>query len=109
MKPLKMRYYVDVDNNYLGGWDENPPEDAVEVSHSPDHKRQKWNGVDDYLPLVLTPEEEDREEIKNNSAIQALLTKRSSEMSDHITPMTLPELKVAVLLLMKQVKLLSGK
>lgn len=50
MNPMK--YYVDADGNYLGGWDANPPEGAVEVPFPPEDARQKW--VDgEWLPHAV--------------------------------------------------------
>lgn len=105
-----MKYYRDDDNNYLGGWDTNPPTGSIEVPFPPGHARQKWNGADNWLDLVPTNEEIDREEIRNDAAIEALLTKRPNEINSHIGAMnSVPELREAVIQLVKQVKLLSGK
>lgn len=38
------KYYVDGSGNYLGGFDANPPEGAIEVSSAPDDAKQHWNG-----------------------------------------------------------------
>ena len=40
-----MRYYRNADNEYLGGWDENPPEGAIEVASAPSQKGQEWDGT----------------------------------------------------------------
>lgn len=37
-----MKYYVDDQGVYLGGWDENPPEGAIEVPYAPGDARQVW-------------------------------------------------------------------
>lgn len=50
MNPMK--YYVDADGKYLGGWDANPPEGAVEVPFPPDDARQKWHGSE-WLPHIV--------------------------------------------------------
>jgi hypothetical protein len=51
------KYYIDINNNYLGGFDGvAPPTGATEVSSAPDDARQKWNGSSwDFI--VLSPEE----------------------------------------------------
>lgn len=38
-----MKYYVDDQGKYLGGWDANPPAGAIEVPEAPDDARQVWN------------------------------------------------------------------
>lgn len=38
-----MKYYVNSQGDYLGGWDANPPEGAVEVPVAPHDARQVWN------------------------------------------------------------------
>ncbi len=40
-----MKYYIDVNGNYLGGWDTNPPEGAIEVTHPPYDARDVWDGI----------------------------------------------------------------
>lgn len=40
----QMKYYVDAEGNYLGGWDANPPDGAIEAPFPPEDARQKWNG-----------------------------------------------------------------
>lgn len=47
-----MKYYIDVDGNYLGGWDQNPPESAIEVPFAPEDARQKWIG-NGYSPVPI--------------------------------------------------------
>lgn len=37
-----MKYYVSDKGVYLGGWDENPPEGAIEVPSAPYDARQVW-------------------------------------------------------------------
>lgn len=37
-----VKYYVDNSGRYLGGWDANPPEGAVEVPDPPQDARQVW-------------------------------------------------------------------
>lgn len=37
-----MKYYVDKNGNYLGGWDDNPPKSAIEVESPPYHASQIW-------------------------------------------------------------------
>lgn len=37
-----MKYYIDIDGNYLGGWDSNPPNGAIEVETAPSDARSKW-------------------------------------------------------------------
>lgn len=39
-----MRYFVDVAGRYLGGWDKNPPNGAIEVPSAPSDARQPWLG-----------------------------------------------------------------
>lgn len=39
-----MRYFVDEEGRYLGGWDANPPAGAIEVPSAPSDARQLWNG-----------------------------------------------------------------
>lgn len=51
-----MRYYVDADGNYLGGWDNNPPQESIEVPEPPVDARQKWNG-DSWGEIPASPEE----------------------------------------------------
>ena len=106
-----MKYYRNADGDYLGGWDNNPPVDAIEVPEPPGHARQKWDDVNsNWLPLVLTQDEEDTEEIRNDPAINALLAKRPSEIDDHFGQLNnVPALAEQVALLTKQVKLLSGE
>lgn len=41
-----MKYYVNSEGVYLGGWDENPPEDAIEVPYPPEDARQVWQMPD---------------------------------------------------------------
>lgn len=38
-----MKYYVDSAGAYLGGWDDEPPEGAVEVSEAPAQASQTWD------------------------------------------------------------------
>lgn len=38
-----MKYYVTSDGVYLGGWDENPPDGAIEVPYAPTDARQVWS------------------------------------------------------------------
>lgn len=38
-----MKYYIDVNGTYLGGWDDNPPGDSVEVeAPPPSNADQPW-------------------------------------------------------------------
>lgn len=39
-----MKYYVDEQGNYLGGWSDNPPSGAIEVPSAPDDARRVWDG-----------------------------------------------------------------
>lgn len=39
-----MKFYVDAQGNYLGGWDENPPAGAIEVPFPPLSARDVWDG-----------------------------------------------------------------
>ena len=79
-----MKYYIDTENNYLGGWEENPPANSIEVPFPPGSARQKWDGVDNWLSLILTPKEEDEIEIINDSTLKALLTKRPAQIDTYI-------------------------
>lgn len=38
-----MKYYVDIEGRYLGGWDANPPAGAIEVPVAPTDARQVWS------------------------------------------------------------------
>jgi hypothetical protein len=38
-----MKYYIDNDGNYIGGWDSNPPDGLIEVPLPPDDANQIWN------------------------------------------------------------------
>jgi hypothetical protein len=38
------KYYVTASGTYLGGYEANPPEGAIEVPYAPDHAGQIWNG-----------------------------------------------------------------
>lgn len=40
----QMKYYVDAEGEYLGGWDANPPAGAIEVPTAPEDARQIWDG-----------------------------------------------------------------
>ena len=44
-----MKYYVDGSGNYLGGRDQNPPAESIEVESPPENASQKWNGTK-FLP-----------------------------------------------------------
>ena len=37
-----MKYYVDVNGQFLGGWDQDPPEGAIEVESPPEYADQIW-------------------------------------------------------------------
>ncbi len=50
-----MKYYVDQEGKYLGGWDQNPPQGAVEVPYPPPDARQGWTG-EDWGAVAATPE-----------------------------------------------------
>jgi len=39
-----MRYFVDSNGRYLGGWDSSGPYHGVEVKSAPDDARDIWNG-----------------------------------------------------------------
>ena len=39
-----MKFYVDEQGRYLGGWDANPPAGAIEVPYPPADARQPWLG-----------------------------------------------------------------
>ena len=42
---MTAKYFVDVNGNYLGGFDgSEPPEGSIQVPGAPDHGLQKWNG-----------------------------------------------------------------
>lgn len=47
-----MKYYIDSQGIYLGGWDANPPTGAIEVPEPPQDARQVWDGTK-WLPLAL--------------------------------------------------------
>lgn len=36
------KYYIDEQGTYLGGWNANPPANAIEVPFAPDDARQVW-------------------------------------------------------------------
>ena len=48
-----MKHYVDQSGNYLGGWDQNPPDGAIEVP-VPQDGRQKWDG-EQWLRIPVDP------------------------------------------------------
>ncbi len=48
-----MKYYIDDQNHYLGGWDDNPPAGAREVPLPPDDARQPWLG-DHWGPVPIS-------------------------------------------------------
>lgn len=51
-----MKYFVDADGAYLGGYDgAAPPFGAVEVPHAPGDALQRWNGQGFDPPPVETP------------------------------------------------------
>jgi len=37
-----MKYYKDIDGNYLGGWDDNPPSSAIETNAPPSDARMVY-------------------------------------------------------------------
>lgn len=37
-----MKYYIDGGGKFMGGWDDDPPEGAIEVSHPPEYADQVW-------------------------------------------------------------------
>ncbi len=39
---MGVKYYIDDSGRYLGGWDDNPPEGAVEVEAPPEWADQVW-------------------------------------------------------------------
>lgn len=41
----QMKYYVDAQGAYLGGWDSSPPVGAIEVPDAPEDARQVWGGA----------------------------------------------------------------
>lgn len=41
-----MKYYIDSQGRYLGGWIENPPPGAIQVPEPPQDARQVWNGAE---------------------------------------------------------------
>lgn len=56
-----MKYYVDQNGAYLGGWDANPPVGAIEVAFAPADARQVWDfdaetwgTIPQYVPLKVT-------------------------------------------------------
>lgn len=38
----EMRFYIDKEGAYLGGWDASPPEDSIEVEFPPENADQPW-------------------------------------------------------------------
>lgn len=50
-----MKYFVDSQGRYLGGWDANPPAGAIEVPFPPADARQIWTGAGWGAPAI-TPE-----------------------------------------------------
>lgn len=65
-----MKYYVDTEGKYLGGWDENPPVGSIEVPCAPDDASQLWLGTG-WAPVVLTDEEMKASEIEQDKAFLA--------------------------------------
>lgn len=65
-----MKYYVDSKNRYLGGWDENPPEGAIEVPYPPEDYRQIWMG-DGWAPVRVTEDEMKASETEQDKAFLA--------------------------------------
>lgn len=55
---MTTKYYIDSNNNYLGGWDNNPPSNSVEVPSPPDDARSKW--IDDKWSAPIIPYAEAR-------------------------------------------------
>lgn len=47
-----MKYYVDDQGVYLGGWDDNPPSGSIEVPYPPEDARQLWLG-DSWLSVPI--------------------------------------------------------
>lgn len=42
-----MKYYVASDGTFLGGWDESPPDNSIEVPYPPEYADQVWSFTDD--------------------------------------------------------------
>lgn len=38
-----MKYYINDQNRYIGGWDSNPPSGAIEVPFPPEHADDIWS------------------------------------------------------------------
>ncbi|WP_454843486.1 hypothetical protein [Pseudomonas gorinensis] len=37
-----MKYYIDINGQFLGGWDQDPPDGAIEVENPPEYADQIW-------------------------------------------------------------------
>jgi len=59
-----MKYYVNDSGDYLGGFDNNPPANSIEVDSAPDHAGQKWDGTK-FLALVK-PIQEQIDDLENS-------------------------------------------
>jgi hypothetical protein len=56
MMENRTKYYVTAAGAYLGGYETNPPEGAIEVPFAPDHAGQIWNG-NGWGTIPVTPRE----------------------------------------------------
>ena len=62
-----VKYFVDIDGNYLGGFDgADPPSESVEVPFSPIDARDIWDGIKFTTPLSVVADN------KNESALERL-------------------------------------
>ncbi len=53
-----IKFYVDQDGNYLGGYDGSPaPDGSIEILSPPNNAKQKWDGSK-WLDLVLSWEDQ---------------------------------------------------
>lgn len=65
-----MKYYIDESGKYIGAWDKNQPNGAIEVPYPPDDARQIWIGGK-WAPLAMTEEEMKAFEIEQDKAFLA--------------------------------------
>lgn len=55
-----MKFFVDDKGSYLGGWEESPPADALEVPTAPEDARQVWSfRANEWTSVPLTLQDYD--------------------------------------------------
>lgn len=89
---MSTKFFVDVDGNYLGGFDgAEPPAGAIEVPVPPSDAREIWDGLA-WLPLPVSlepvPSEISRRQFFQEMANRELITKEDALAA--ITSGTLP-------------------